>query len=234
MSNVDFVCSELRNNRFWKIRVNGNYLTTIEYTFEDDKKKLYVGISSNESLSDFERLKEVFFYCALGGSWSKLLRYYTEFFEFLFQKYQYTIVMSYRECIIKLEEEDFEIEKDLVKKIEDWLDNIIADFSKRIKLKKIIPILDEKEGGLEINDVKFLMSAYNGYIFEAKISSTNGDFYATVILLALCKNERVVRKSLEEFTKKCGRHGGKIFTSLGCIIQEKEENETIKFTYKFN
>lgn len=240
MSNVEFVCSELRNNRRAKIMIDGHLLTIMSYVFDDEEKKLYIDIpiSIEENHPINASLNEVFFYCMNGyGHWSELVRRYTEVFELMFREYQYTIVASYRECKVELTEKEFNGEKkDLVNKIEEWLDNIITDLTKSIKLNKVLPIVnrrEEKHIGMKINDVEFLITEYDSYKFMAIISSFYGDFYAAVILKALYENENIVKESLEEFTKRCGRNEGKIFTSKGLLIQKKEGKEKLKFTYKF-
>ncbi len=248
MFGVKFVCKEIGEKRFFDVIVDECYLTTIEVEWLNNNSKLKISLlTAKESDELSKKLKTVFHYCMVGGDWNSLIRNYTVFFKFLYEKYKCPIIAFYNKCKLQLEEVDFNgkkvyfngktheyFPKACVGKIEAWLDDIIFSFSPSIKLETITP---SKANRIMINDIEFYADGVMGaYYTTAKISgreSHYGDFYAAVILTVLFRNNDVVRNSIKKLVEKCKSAEVTIVTERkNFIVISQFDVSYIYFTYK--
>ena len=96
MFGVKFVCKEIGEKRFFDVIVDECYLTTIEVEWLNNNSKLKISLlTAKESDELSKKLKTVFHYCMVGGDWNSLIRNYTVFFKFLYEKYKCTIIAFY-------------------------------------------------------------------------------------------------------------------------------------------
>ena len=227
MAEVRFLVDDIKENRYFDVMVDGQYLATITPKLKN--KLLYIEFKATYGETIGEGLRDIFYQSMVNYlRWDFLTDRYYDFLQNLYESYFKTekcdiIRFFYKSVVVDFEAEDFE-KGNLLEKIENWLDNILEKIGKDIKLETIIPLninlATPERCGLEINAVEFEIVHRNSMYYEAKISSNYGDFYAAFVLGILYNNNEVVRKSIDRMLKICSE------TETG-EIKNKNEQEIV-------